>query len=170
MSGKFGQMFGTSGGRSDAAFENGDLGPPQPHAQAQSRYDEAPVSDPMPQMRTVLGAGCSLEGKLVCVGPTKIDGNFSGELQTDDVLIIAESATVIADLVVQEIFVGGNVKGNITAVIRVSLAPTAQVEGDIATPSLAIEEGAQVKGKVDVAPQRRPVSEPTRYAQAEEAA
>jgi cytoskeletal protein CcmA (bactofilin family) len=150
-------MFGgQSGGRSDYGSDAGDLSVPR------GDLHDVPVKEPAMEMRTILGAGCSLEGKLTCSGPTRIDGDFSGELKTDDVLVIEETATVTADLNVRELVVSGNVRGNINAVTRVSLAPTANIEGDIATPSLMIREGAQIKGKVEVTPARRPALEPVR--------
>jgi cytoskeletal protein CcmA (bactofilin family) len=147
MSGKFGGMFGGQAGGGDET--------------SAGLYEDAPHEPPR-EMHTVLGTGCSVEGKLVCVGPARLDGDVNGEVVADDFLIIEKNATVTADLNVQELIVNGHVKGNITAVKRISLAPTAFVEGDIQTPSLTIKEGAQVKGKVDVAPvaSRKPASEP----------
>ncbi len=150
-------MFGgQSGGRGEYSAD--DDGMP---VQSGDLHD-VPVKEPVMEMRTILGAGCSLEGKLICSGPTRIDGDFAGELKTDDVLVIEETATVTADLNVRELVVSGNVRGNINALTRVSLAPTANIEGDIATPSLMIREGAQIKGKIEVTPTRRPSLEPVR--------
>lgn len=103
-----------------------------------------------PALRTVLGAGCSVEGKLVCTGPTRLDGTVTGELVADEFLLIDRHATVTADLNVSELVVRGRVKGNIVAKTRVTLEDSAQVEGDIETPAISINDGAQVVGKVDV--------------------
>jgi len=110
-----------------------------------------PPSQANADLRTVLGAGCSVEGRLVCAGPTRLDGELRGELEADDVLMIDQNAVIVADLNVKEVMVLGKVKGDIVAERRVMLAPTAQVEGDITTPSITIKDGAQVSGKVAVA-------------------
>jgi cytoskeletal protein CcmA (bactofilin family) len=64
--------------------------------------------------------------------------------------------------------VSGSVRGNIVAVKRVTLAPSAHIQGDIRTPSLTIQEGAQISGKIDVGPIRArepaPASEPAKVA------
>jgi cytoskeletal protein CcmA (bactofilin family) len=112
-----------------------------------------------PGVRSVLGPGCSVEGTLVVSGPTRLDGNVSGNLVADDFLLVDRNATVVADLNVQELVVRGSVKGNIRAKRRVSLEETARVEGDIETPAIAVSDGAQMVGKIDVA-RRAPLETP----------
>ena len=111
-----------------------------------------------PGVRTVLGAGCSVEGTLVCSGPTRLDGNVTGSLVADEFLLIDRNSCVTADLSVQELVVRGRVKGDIKAKKRVTLEGSATVEGDIETPSLTITDGAQLIGKIDVT--HRPAEEP----------
>ena len=101
-------------------------------------------------LRMILGEGCSVEGKLICRGPTRIDGNVTGELDADELLVIDQNSTIIADIHVNELIVRGKVKGNITAGKRVLLAATAEIEGNIETPRVSIKDGAQIKGQVEV--------------------
>ena len=101
-------------------------------------------------VRTVLPTGCSVEGKLVCSGPTRLDGSVTGELVADDILVIDSNSTIVANLNVRELIVRGKIKGNVTALNRVSLSESGMIEGDIEAPSIAIADGAQVKGKVDI--------------------
>lgn len=125
---------------------------------AKTNAAEPESADRRPNVRTVLGAGCSVEGTLVCSGPTRLDGNVSGALVADEFLLIDRNSFVTADLSVQELVVRGRVKGDIKAKKRVTLEGSATVEGDIETPSLTITDGAQVMGKIDVT--RRPVESP----------
>jgi len=104
--------------------------------------------------RTILGAGCSFEGKLKCRGGARIDGDFEGEILADEALIIGKDSTVTADLNVPELHASGAVKGNVIAMKKVVLAPTAHIHGDLRTPSLIIQEGARIKGHIDVGPIR----------------
>ena len=46
----------------------------------------------------------------------------------------------------QTVVVSGVVTGNIDASRQVVLHKTAQIEGDVSTPSLVVEEGAQLNG------------------------
>lgn len=139
--------FGRFGGQLDATPETrsgSDLG---------SLNDEtAKGAAVIMDERTILGAGCSFEGKLKCRGSARIDGDFEGEILADEALIIGKDSTVTADLNVPELHASGAVKGNVVAMKRVVLAPTAQIHGDLRTPSLIIQEGARIKGLIDVGP------------------
>lgn len=99
---------------------------------------------------TVLAEGCSVEGMLICNGPSRLAGDVSGELVADQSLMIDENATVAADINVEEVMVLGAVRGDIKASKRVMLAASATVEGDIETPSITIKDGAQVSGQIAV--------------------
>lgn len=123
------------------------------------RAPEPQRADDRPGVRSVLGPGCSVEGTLICSGPTRLDGNVSGTLVADDFLLIDRNSTVIADLNVQELIVRGTVKGNIRATRRVALEETARVEGDIETTAIEVRDGAQMVGKIDVA-RRAPLEAP----------
>lgn len=123
--------------------------PPQAPRQSQPPPQRA-LEPPAPPIKTVLGPGCIVEGKLVCAGPTQLDGKVSGELVADDFLLIDRNASINADLDVQEVIVRGAVKGNIRASRRVTLEETAQVEGDVAAPAVEMRIGAQMSGKIDV--------------------
>ena len=124
--------------------------PAQAQAAARPQAPQRPIEPAKPAMRTVLGQGCIVEGKLVCSGPTQLDGKVTGELVADDFLIVDRNASILADLNVQEVVVRGVVKGNINATRRVTLEETAQVEGDIAAPAVEMKIGAQMSGKIDV--------------------
>lgn len=101
-------------------------------------------------VRTVLGPGCRVEGRLVCAGPTRLAGDVEGELVADQYLLIDSEAKVIADIDVEELVVRGKLKGDVKATRRVSLSENAEVEGNIITPSISISDGAQFRGKVEV--------------------
>jgi cytoskeletal protein CcmA (bactofilin family) len=117
---------------------------------AASRNNSANDANQRPAVRTVLGPGCRVEGKLVCTGPTRLDGSVEGELVADEFLLIDKNSSVIADLNVRELVVRGKVKGNICVTKRVALSENADVEGDIFTPSITISDGAKFKGRVEV--------------------
>ena len=101
-------------------------------------------------IRTVLPAGCSVEGRLVCAGPTRVDGSVTGELVADSLLVVDRNSKVVANLNVRELIVRGRVTGDILATARITLDESAVVEGDIETPGITIAEGAEVRGKIDV--------------------
>lgn len=96
---------------------------------------------------TLLGKGSEFEGKLSFEGTVRVDGKLTGEIFTDDVLIVGEGAEVNAEVTVGAIVVQGVVRGNITAKRSVEIHAPARVRGNIHTPSLVIEKGVFFDGQ-----------------------
>ena len=67
-------------------------------------------------------------------------------METKGNLTIGQTAIVFADIMGDNIIIGGRVKGRITAKERLTLLPTAIVEGDIYPAKLNIAEGAIFEG------------------------
>ena len=76
----------------------------------------------------------------------KINGNFSGKLETKGTLTIGNTASVEANITGDNIVIAGNVKGDIAANKMLVLMPTAVLKGNISTPKLNIVEGAVFQG------------------------
>jgi cytoskeletal protein CcmA (bactofilin family) len=95
---------------------------------------------------TLLGRGSEFEGKLSFEGTVRIDGKLTGEIFSDDVLIIGEGADVKAEINVGSIVIEGAVQGNINAKRSVEIHTPGKVRGNITTPSLYIEKGVIFDG------------------------
>lgn len=98
------------------------------------------------EVTTLLGRGSEFEGKLTFEGTVRIDGKLSGEIFSDDVLIIGEGAEVKAEINVGSIVIEGSVQGNVTAKRSVEIHAPGKVRGNITTPSLYIEKGVIFDG------------------------
>ena len=96
---------------------------------------------------TILTPGCHFNGKLFCRGASRIGGRIEGEVVSEGMLIIEEEAFVTADIRADEAIIQGTVEGKLTATSRVELSSTSRFEGDIFTPCLIINEGAQFNGR-----------------------
>jgi cytoskeletal protein CcmA (bactofilin family) len=94
----------------------------------------------------LLGKGSEFEGKLSFEGTVRVDGKLTGEIFTDDVLIVGEGAEVNAEVTVGAIVIQGTVRGNITAKRSVEIHSPGRVKGNINTPSLFIEKGVFFDG------------------------
>src|SRR3954465_10863249 len=103
-------------------------------------------SRPQGEITTLLGRGSEFEGKLTFEGTVRIDGKLSGEIFSEDVLVIGEGAQVNAEIDVGVIIVEGNVTGNIRAKRAVELHAPARMKGNIETPSLYIDKGVIFEG------------------------
>ena len=97
-------------------------------------------------LNALLGRGSEFDGKLNFEGTVRIDGTFTGEIGTNDMLIIGEGAKVTADISCGSVVVNGEVTGNIKATDMVELHKPAKVKGDITTPSLMVDKGVQFDG------------------------
>jgi cytoskeletal protein CcmA (bactofilin family) len=101
---------------------------------------------PQGEINTLLGKGSEFEGKLTFEGTVRIDGKLSGEIFSDDVLVVGEGASVSAEIDVGVIIVEGSVTGNIRAKRAVELHAPARVRGNIETPSLYVDKGVIFEG------------------------
>lgn len=96
---------------------------------------------------TILTNGCYFSGKLYCKGASRIAGRIEGQIISEGLLIIEESAYINADVKVEEAVIQGYIKGKIEATSRIELTSTAVVEGDIMSSVLVINEGAKFNGR-----------------------
>ena len=97
----------------------------------------------------ILDVDAAMQGTLRFKDPVnlRINGKFEGNLETRGNLTVGQTAQIIADMVGDNIVIGGRVKGRITAKERLTLLPSAIVEGDIYPARLNVAEGAVFEGK-----------------------
>jgi cytoskeletal protein CcmA (bactofilin family) len=97
-------------------------------------------------MHAMLGPSSVVEGKLSFEGPLRIDGTFTGEINTPDRLIIGEAAKVSATITCGSVVVSGELNGSVRAAESIELRDRARVKADLATPSLVIDKGVVFDG------------------------
>src|SRR5262245_18746717 len=115
-------------------------------ASAPARKEESQVSTRAGDVHTLLGKGSEFEGKLSFEGQVRIDGKYSGQISTRDVLVIGEGARVNAEISAGTDIINGQVEGNIKASGMVELHPPARVKGSIETPALSMDKGVIFEG------------------------
>ncbi|MCX7025587.1 MAG: polymer-forming cytoskeletal protein [Spirochaetes bacterium] len=100
---------------------------------------------------TTLGPETSFNGKLKFSESLKIRGTFEGEIEAKGVLYIDEPAKVTARIVrASSIIVSGQVKGDLEAVDKIEMLPTARVYGNVRTTKLRIADGVVFEGRCDM--------------------
>jgi cytoskeletal protein CcmA (bactofilin family) len=92
--------------------------------------------------------GSEFEGKLSFRDTVRIDGRFRGEIASENTLIVGESGEIHATIRSNTVVVSGLVEGDILAARKVVLHKTARVHGNLETPSLVVEEGADLNGQI----------------------
>jgi cytoskeletal protein CcmA (bactofilin family) len=124
--------------------------PPEPALQK----PELPLSVAPQQpvgFETVLGANCTLEGKLSSSANIRLDGTFTGTLEITGNVLVGETAKITADIHAKNVSIAGAVRGNISGK-KVQLLRTGRVWGDITAAALTTEEGAFIDGKITMTP------------------
>lgn len=93
-----------------------------------------------------LGKGTEFKGVITYHGTIRIDGHVEGEIITEGTLIVGEGAVINAEISAGTVVSGGKIAGNITAMEKIQLLPTAILDGSVKTPLLLIEEGVRFNG------------------------
>jgi cytoskeletal protein CcmA (bactofilin family) len=112
------------------------------------RKDDPADGTPLPpgQTHTVLGPEASFDGKLTFQGTVRIDGAFSGEIITDDVLVVGKGAKIKAEVHVGSLYLDGEINGNVVSKNSCEIHAPGVLRGNVHTPSITIERGAVFEG------------------------
>jgi cytoskeletal protein CcmA (bactofilin family) len=110
---------------------------------AKNRSDFADFKNP----DTLIGLGVYVEGTLEAEGDVQINGKFKGKLVTNGDAIIGDSANIDANIDAHNVYVAGEVKGNILAQEKIEIMETGRVLGNVESSALSIEPGGILKGK-----------------------
>jgi cytoskeletal protein CcmA (bactofilin family) len=98
----------------------------------------------------VIGEGSIFDGRFSVNGSILIEGKFTGDIRTDDHLVVGPSGKVRTDIVARRVTIAGTLIGNIAASEEVTLLHTGKVLGNITTPKLTVEPGVITEGKVTI--------------------
>ena len=98
------------------------------------------------KVRSALGPGNVIQGKLSFDTPVRIDGKLSGEIFSTKTLIIGKTGQIDARVEVASLIVYGAVRGTIKASERVEGNDGGSSEGEVDTPILMVESGARLQG------------------------
>ncbi len=98
------------------------------------------------------GSGVVIKGEIAARENLHIAGRVEGTIRLLDAaaLTLAAGSVVIGDITGTNVTVLGEVRGDITATDRLLIRSTAIIEGKLTTSRLAITEGAQFAGRVEM--------------------
>jgi cytoskeletal protein CcmA (bactofilin family) len=107
-------------------------------------------------LKAFLEHGCEFEGKLTFSGVVRLNGKLRGDIESEDTLIVGESAEIDGTLNVGAAVIAGRVTGDIKAKHRIEIHATGIVSGTIQSPTLVTHEGAQLMGQVHITSASQP--------------
>jgi cytoskeletal protein CcmA (bactofilin family) len=103
------------------------------------------------EIRTTLGKETVFMGTLRFTESLKIDGRFEGDIDATGFLFISPDAEVrVQRIKASSIIVGGTVYGDMEAVDKVELLPSAKVYGNVKTSRLRIADGVVFEGSCEM--------------------
>jgi len=133
---------------------------------ASSTFSPAPTPAPMtsatastpepPAVPTSTGssrihAGLKINGEITGNSDLYIDGELQGKLRLGNAkLVIGPHGKVQADIEAGAITIEGSIQGNVKAGEGVHLGAGSRVQGSILTPRIGIDDGARLRGKVEM--------------------
>lgn len=107
------------------------------------------------EITAFLGKGTEFKGVLNFEGTIRVDGKVEGEVVSKDTLIAGDGAYLQGEITVGTIITSGRIVGNVTASQKVHVLAPANIQGNIRTPKLIIEEGVTFDGKCEMAAEKK---------------
>ena len=93
-------------------------------------------------MNTIIGKDSVITGTIDIKGPLRVDGRIKGQINCEDTVTVGAGGDLEAEINCKTAVVAGKVTGNIIASEKVELQAKAEINGDLKTRSLVIEQGA----------------------------
>jgi cytoskeletal protein CcmA (bactofilin family) len=99
----------------------------------------------------IIGPSIQINGDLSGEEDLIIQGKVKGTIQLrDKSLTVGAQGQVDADVLAHAIIVEGKVNGDLFGSERVSIRKTGNVQGNIISPKVSLEEGCRFKGSIDM--------------------
>ena len=105
------------------------------------------INRPGDNFETLLGANATFDGHLKCKGGVRIEGAFTGSIETEGNIIVGKAAKLGANLSGRNILVSGKITGNVRSEGQLAILAGGQVVGDVDVGSILIEEGGVLSGR-----------------------
>jgi len=112
---------------------------------------ERPAIDPGVAAPNQLGSAVRIQGEIYGQQDMYVDGEVAGSMSLPEhTLTIGAKGRVKANIKARKLVLVGTVEGNIEAGERIELRGTCHVMGDVRSPRIKIENGAYIKGTIEV--------------------
>ena len=96
---------------------------------------------------TIIGPNAKFEGTVTSREGLRIDGQVRGKVECVGTLVIGGDGKVEAEVTADNVFIAGELIGNVTARKRLQVTEKGKVYGDISASELVLEEGVVFEGK-----------------------
>lgn len=93
---------------------------------------------------SVISHGTSVVGRCKTRGRVQIEGRMEGSMEAEEGISIGKDGVVIGDITTRNAVIDGRIQGKLNIASLVRLQATCDVNGEINTGRILIEEGATV--------------------------
>jgi len=131
--------------QSDNSFQKPGSPASNPNAYNPIKTVTAPVD------QSTIGRTLSIKGEISGTEALYVDGKIEGKITMPDSRVtVGRNGKVDASIQAKEVVVMGKVTGNIECSDRVDIRSEGSVHGDISTVRISVEDGASLKGGIQV--------------------
>jgi cytoskeletal protein CcmA (bactofilin family) len=103
------------------------------------------------QTASIIGPSITITGDITADEPLTIAGRVDGTVSIPGhALTIHDAGRVNADVQADAVIVSGHVNGSLVATTRIAIRATAVIDGDLCAPVVKVEEGAELRGRLDI--------------------
>ena len=123
---------------------------------SQSKPTVFTPSEGTPERRTsteqaLLGQSLSLEGRITGCEDLVIEGKIKGTVDLkDNCVLVGKHGCVEGDIFARNVSIEGEVIGNLHAGEMACIHRSGYVKGNVSAPRVIVEDGARLKGSIDV--------------------
>lgn len=97
---------------------------------------------------SLIAPGMKIVGDCETEGTIRVEGKIEGTIRAGKSVVVGRSGEVIGDILTQDAVISGKVNGNISAESRLELQSTCDIQGELRSRRVQLDEGARFNGQV----------------------
>ncbi len=127
------------------------LQPPDNSQKSQSNQTYTPSKISSPTDQATIGRSLVIKGEVSGSETLYVDGRIEGTINiAENRVTVGRNGSVAANITAREVVIMGKVTGNIQCTDRVDIRSEGSLTGDVITQRISVEDGAVLKGSVQV--------------------
>ncbi len=97
---------------------------------------------------SLIAPGMKIVGDCETDGTVRVEGTIEGTIRAGKSVVVGRSGEVVGDVFTQDAVISGKVNGNIAAESRLELQSTCDIQGELRSRRVQLDEGARFNGQV----------------------
>ncbi len=97
---------------------------------------------------SLIAQGMKIVGDCETDGTIRVEGRVEGTLRAGKSVVVGRGGEVTGDIITQDAVISGRVNGNILADSRLELQSTCDIQGEIRSRRVQLDEGARFNGQI----------------------